>query len=167
MTNQQKDNQIVHLQLPQSKTAAIYARVATRAKRTQLSQIEKLTTLAIQQGYNTEQIVVYEDEGVSAKTGIAAREGLKQLLEESTIHAILVSSEDRLFRDVDHTQVSFFIQQCLTQDVQVITPEMTYDFANPQHVALFRFQCEQSTVFIEKVRRQYAQKSNKQETKRH
>lgn len=170
MTQPQSDNHAVQPMLPLNGRAAIYARVASPAKTTQAQQTDTLITLATQLGYSIEHIVVYEDKGVSGKQGISERGSLQKLMQElvqppteqGSIQAILVQAEDRLFRDADAVQVSLFIKICLESGVLVITPTLVYNFQNPAHVTLFRFHCEQSTIFVGRTKKQQGQKRTAQ-----
>ncbi len=155
MTQQDRTNDTV----PQSGRAAIYARVApgVRTQTTQ-SQTAALIELANEQGYSNEQIVVYEDAGVSAGRPIARRPALSDLLkaitqeeresEQEPIRAVYVSSEVRLFRDPDAADLNSFISACADHGVQLLTPTTTYDFTTPGQAALFRLQCEQAAHYI-------------------
>ncbi len=160
MTQQhQSDGQAVQFSLHQSGRAAIYARVARGARLTQEPQTKALIALANERGYPNEHIIVYEDVGVSGRSSIAKRGALSALVseltkpepEEGNIQIILVTSVERLFRDADAVDIALFVETCTQQGVQLVTPEMTYDFQNAAHAALFRFRCEQSTMFIEQA----------------
>ena len=109
MTHTNQSNQPVQLMLPQNGKVAIYARVATKARSTNNPQTEQLYDVAQQFGYKQEQVIVYEDENISGKTRVADRQGLQELLNEVTqgnIHAILVTTEEKLFRDADMGEIA-------------------------------------------------------------
>jgi DNA invertase Pin-like site-specific DNA recombinase len=152
MTQQDHTNDTV----PQSGRAAIYARVAPGARtRTTRTQTETLIELANEQGYPNERIIVYEDIGVSARKPLARRGAWNDLVsaltesepEQGHIQTILAASVDRLFRDANATDITLFVQTCTQRGVQLVTPEKTYDFSQPDHVALFRSHCERSTMY--------------------
>jgi len=84
MTQQDQTN---HVQTQRGR-AAIYARVAQEA-RTQTTQRQTATLieLANEQGYPNEQIIVYEDVGVSARKPLAMRGALSDLLTAITAGA--------------------------------------------------------------------------------
>jgi DNA invertase Pin-like site-specific DNA recombinase len=141
---------------PQSGRAAIYTRVAPGARsRSTQPQTETLIELANEQGYPNERIIVYEDVGVSARKPIAMRGAFSDLVnaliepepEQGNIQTILAASVDRLFRDANAVDIALFIQTCTQQGVQLVTPEMVYDFQDAAHVAQFRFLCEQATQY--------------------
>ena len=144
---------------PLTGRAAIY----TRTQRTQLlshdiqgEQSRDLVALALEIGYSSEQVVVFEDRFASGKMALLRREAMSKLLhdilepppETEPIRAIFVSSENRLFRDANDVDITYFIKTCLEHDVTVITPTSEYNFTNPSHVALFRFICEQAAQTI-------------------
>src|SRR5712692_9800241 len=103
--------------VPQSGRAAIYARVA-QGGRTQTTQQQTATLieLANEQGYPNEQIIVYEDVGVSARKPLVMRGALSDLLtaitqeepEQERIHTVFVSSEYRLFREPASVDIATF-----------------------------------------------------------
>ena len=171
---QQHDAPEVQEMLPQPGRLAIYARVGEAARLTQQPQTDQLVEIAEQLGYSREQLIVYEERGVSGKKPISERESLQQLLQtitnppegEERIRAILVTSEDRLFRDADRVQVNSFITICTEHGVMLLTDTFCYDFTNPAHVSLFRFRCEQSTLYIEREiqRRLLTGRTKKRET---
>jgi DNA invertase Pin-like site-specific DNA recombinase len=116
MTQQDYTNDTV----PQSGRAAIYTRPApgARMQATQ-PQIATLIALANELGYPNEHIIVYEDVPVSSKKPLARRKALFDLLAairqegqepgQGPIKAIYVSSEHRLFRDLDAVELAHFI----------------------------------------------------------
>lgn len=138
MQQQNRNNQPVKPVLPLSGRIAIYARVAPGAKRAASPQTDDLLTLARERGYSNEQIIVYEDRGVSGRTTLFERGAFNDL----------ITKLDRLFRDATVTQVSIFIEICRTYGIQLITPSMTFDFTKADDVATFRFQCERATLYI-------------------
>ncbi len=153
MTNQQPINH--HLpaeQLPLTGKVAIYARAATHSKiEKQPIQTNDLLPLALQLGWSNEQIIVFDqDNGLS---GDARRpQGISALIAaivENVIKAVLVSNENRLFRDIEAIQVQTFIRLCSEHNVVVITPQLVYDFHNPYMVRLFRFMSQQAFQVFE------------------
>ena len=140
-------------QVLQNGEAAIYARVATPTLRTHTPQRDDLLALAKARGYMPEQITVYEDMGVSGKTSIAERQGLRALvtaIQQGSIQTVFTFAEDRLFRDADMLQISLFLKACFEHDVQLVTSQTVYDFTNPALVTLFKSRCEQGTLCIER-----------------
>lgn len=82
------------------KSAAIYARVATKEQASGLlgNQIEQLRTYLSQKGYT--KIEVYSDEGYSGKN--LSRHGFKRLISDlEQFEAIAVSSLDRISKNHD------------------------------------------------------------------
>ncbi len=151
MTQQDHTNNTV----PQNRRAAVYVRVAPGARtQTTQPQTNTLIALANEQGYPHEQIIVFEDVGVSTRKPLAKRDALSDLLtaieqegqepEQEPIKAVYVSSEERLFRDANTVDLAFFITVCADHGVQLVTPTTTYDFTTPDQVALFQVQCEQA-----------------------
>src|SRR6266568_1720608 len=132
---------------PQTGKVAIYARVAPRTRQARIPQSDDLSALALQRGFRTEQIMVFEDTHTSGKTAIGEREALSTLLHkiahpsanEETIQAIIVFSEDKLFRDAKPADIAMFIQTCIEHEVKLYTPTFVYAFSLPTHVAQFRF----------------------------
>ena len=152
MTIQQPTN---NQQLPLAGNVAIYARAATQEKRNQESrqvQTDDLITYARQLGYKDTHVIVFEqDNGIPGNTAIDEREGLRSLVQaiaDGTIQAVLIADETRLFRDIPAIQLNNFIRLCGEHNAQVITPELAYDFTNPQQVSLFRFKCQQAYQFL-------------------
>jgi DNA invertase Pin-like site-specific DNA recombinase len=141
----------VQLMLSKSGKVVIYARVAPGVLKPQKPQTEQLYDVTQTFGYEAEQISVYEDEGVSGKNAIPQRQGLQELLNavmQGNMHAILVTAEEKLFRDVEMGEISLFLKICTNHHVLLLTPHRVYDFQNAAHVALFRFQCEQANQSI-------------------
>jgi len=155
MTQQDQTN---HVQTQRGR-AAIYARVAPEA-RTQTTQQQTATLfeLANEQGYPNEQIIVYEDVGVSARKPLAMRGALSDLLtaitkaeqepEQERIHSVFVSSTYRLFRDLASGDIASFLHTCAEHNIQIVTLDMIYDLTDPAHTALFRSQWELERQYI-------------------
>ena len=155
MTQQDQTN---HVQTQRGRVA-IYARVAPEA-RTQTTQRQTATLfeLANEQGYPNEQIIVYEDVGVSARKPLAMRGALSDLLtaitkaeqepEQERIHSVFVSSAYRLFRDLASGDIASFLHTCAEHNVQIVTFDMIYDLTDPAHTALFRSQWELERQYI-------------------
>lgn len=157
-------------QLPLTSKAAIYTRVATPARRTHIPQTDDVLALAQEQGYLPEQITIYEDVGVSGKTPIESREGLRALvtaIQQGSIQTVFTFAEDRLFRDANMLQISLFLKACFEHDVQLVTSQTVYDFTNPALVTLFKSRCEQGTLSIERAvqKRLLTGRAKKRETK--
>ncbi len=145
--------------LPQSGRAVIYRRVAPR-EQTQASQpqLAALIAFAKEQGFSNERITVFEDVYASAKQPIAKRGALSDLLtaimqgdqtpEQEPIKAIYVSSEGRLYRGANSVDLVYFISVCADRGIQILTPTATYDFTDPEQVALFRYRCEQAACYV-------------------
>lgn len=173
MTDQDHTNNT----LPQSGRAAIYARVAPGARtQTTQQQTNTLIELANEQGYPNEQIIVYEDVGVSARKPLARNGALSDLLtaitkaeqelEQERIHSVFVSSPYRLFRDPASVDIATFLHTCAEHDVQIVTPDMTYDLTDPAQITLFRSQCEQARQYIAaQVKRLNAGKRQKKQAR--
>ncbi len=134
--------------------AAMYTRVATHTKRTHLPLTDNVLVLAQERGYTSEQITIYEDVGgVSGKTPILSREGLRALvtaIQQGSIQSVLVADESRLFQDADRLQISLFLIACFEHDVQLVTSQTIYDFTNPALVTLFRSRCRQGRLYRER-----------------
>ena len=143
-------------QQPQEKTqrisaagnVAIYKRSAVQEKRIirqKPIQQYDLIHLAHTLGFDDSRIFLFEqDNGTPGNTDIGKRVGLASIMQEianGTIRAILVAHETRLFRDTSLAQLNSFIQVCREHHTVVYTPVETYDFSNPLHVKLFRFNC--------------------------
>jgi DNA invertase Pin-like site-specific DNA recombinase len=149
MTQQDHTNDTV----PQSGRAAIYARVAPGA-RTQAT----LIALANEHGFSNERIIVYEDVHVSSGKPLAQRGALSDLLtaimqegqapEQERIHAVFVSAPHRLFRDPASVDIATFLRTCAAHNVQIVTPDITYDLTAPGQITLFQSQCEQARQYI-------------------
>ena len=157
-------------QLPLTGKAAMYTRVATHAKRTHLPLTDDVLVLAQERGYTPEQITIYEDVGVSGKTPIESREGLRALvtaIQQGSIQTVFTFAEDRLFRDANMLQISLFLKACFEHDVVVVTSQTVYDFTNPALVMLFKSRCEQGTLSIERAvqKRLLTGRAKKRETK--
>ncbi len=121
-------------QQPQEKTqrisaagnVAIYKRSAVQEKRIirqKPIQQHDLIHLAHTLGFDDSRIFLFEQDNCTpGNTDIGKRVGLASIMQEianGTIRAILVAHETRLFRE----------------------PVETYDFSNPLHIKLFRFNC--------------------------
>lgn len=144
MTNQQ---QLEYLHVPKLGNVAIYKRRATQEKAEQKqTPPHNLICLAHELGYADSQIMLFEqDSGIPGNTPIDERVGLASILQaiaSGAIQAILVADETRLFRDAKPDQLKMFISVCREYHAIVYTPVATYDFTNPQHVKLFRFNCQ-------------------------
>lgn len=155
---------------PANGCAAIYARVAPGARtQTTNPQTRTLIELANEQGYPNERIIVYEDVGVSARRPIAKRGALSNLLtaiteqeeekEPGKIQTVYASSINRLFRDPTVIDIATFVRVCAKHGVQLVTPEISYNFQDLAHVALFRFQCESSYQFMRQQVRQLTRRT--------
>ena len=172
MTQQDRTNDTV----PQSGRAAIYARVVPGAQnRTTQPQTETLIELANEQGYPNEQIIVYQDVGVSARRPIDARGALSDLLtaimqeeqeQQERICTVFVFSPYRLFRDPAGVDIATFLHTCAAHNVQIVTPGMTYDLTDPAQITLFRSQFELARQYIAaQVKRLNAGKRRKKQAR--
>ena len=171
MTQQDQTN---HVQTQRGRVA-IYARPASRA-RTQTTQQQTATLIALanELGYPNEQIIVYEDVGVSARRPLVRSSALSDLLtaitqdtegpEQERIHSVFVSSPYRLFRDPASVDIATFLHTCAQHNVQIVTPDMTFDLTDPAQIALFRSQCELARQYIaDQIKRLSAGKRQKRQ----
>ena len=144
MTQQDQTN---HVQTQRGRVA-IYARPASRAQTQTTQQAAALIALANELGYPNEQIVVYEDVGVSARKPLARSGALSDLLaaitqdtegpEQERIHSVFVSSPCRLFRDPASVDIATFLHTCAQHNVQIVTPDMTFDLTDPARTSQTR-----------------------------
>lgn len=139
------------VQLPLIGSVAIYARAAAQDKPTE-SQVDSLKQLVSTLGYSQEQITIFADNGEAAAAPLLEREGYRALLsamKAGSVNVVVLREEARIFADADALQVNTFIHLCIDKSVFVITPHTVYDFQNPAHVALFRFQCESANLYTQ------------------
>ena len=150
--------------LPIDQVIAIYARQSTKNQVQRFvqsgeMQTDDLMTYARRLGWDEDHIILFQEnigkdgqiKHASGKLRIDQREGLQALVEQieaDLIKAVMVFLEDRLFRDETQIQVNVFIDICKQHHCVVITPHMTYDFANPFHVKQFRWRCEEAADFL-------------------
>jgi DNA invertase Pin-like site-specific DNA recombinase len=161
--------------LPLTGRVAIYAREAPRALKTSQPQSNDLFALVLQMGYSTEQVTIFEESQASGKAASLRRSALSKLLAQITqpppdtepIKAIVVSSENRLFRDAPSAAIAVFIQTCIEHGILLVTPTMTYNFSTPAHAAQFRLRCETASQYVQQViaSRLQAGKKHKREQK--
>ncbi len=143
-------------ELPTSGNLAIYVRTAATQEAVRSSHLphktaDDLITFAHEIGWTADHITVYEEHRISGSAAFDKRPGFSALFEairQGSVHAILVSDEYRLFREATAIAVTMFIRLCQEHSVTVITPRTTYDFSNPLHVQLFRFQLESGSFAI-------------------
>jgi len=149
-------------QLPTTRPVAVYYRQSTAAQIGNVStyiQTIDIPSMLRARGWGQEHIrLIDADQGVSGQTKIDEREGMKQLFSLITageIGTVACQDEDRLFRDITQIQVNIFIEACRANQVQVLTPSMTYDFADPRqgtyHARQFRFKSEMAADYITTV----------------
>src|SRR5690349_12800388 len=108
-------------QNPGNSKIAIYVRPTTQQNRAS-SQTDNLLAFARSLGWKDEQITVFEEQPT-------LRALVKGVLHGS-ITTILVSHEDRLFRDQTSIPAEAFLRLCEEQQVTVITPHTVYDCSN-------------------------------------
>jgi DNA invertase Pin-like site-specific DNA recombinase len=148
--------------LPTSRPIAVYYRQSTLAQVGNIStsmQTVDMVEILTQKGWAEKDIILIDmDEGISGSTKIDERPGMSRLFDlitSGTIGAVACQDEDRLFRDVTQIQVNIFIEACRAANVQVITPFMIYDFANPQggefHKRQFRFKSEMAAEYVNAI----------------
>lgn len=115
-------------------------------------QTEDLIAFAKRLGWEEDTIILFtQDLAKSGKLRIDQRDGLRTLIEyieAEKIKTVLVFLEDRLFRDETGIQYNVFIDVCKRHSVKVVTPHMTYDFANAFHVKQFRWRCEEAADYL-------------------
>lgn len=145
--------------LPTDRPIAIYYRQSTEAQvgniSTSMQTVDMVSYLETRGWTNADIILIDMDAGISGMTKIDERPGMSKLfhlISMRTIGAVACQDEDRLFRDVTQIQVNIFIEACRSNQVQVITPSMVYEFAHPQmgmfHARQFRFKSEMAAEYI-------------------
>lgn len=148
--------------IPTDRPVAVYYRQSTDAQVGNISTL--IQTIDMPQhlmrlGWAEKDIILIDmDEGVSGTTKIDERPGMQMLFDlisQGQIGTVACQDEDRLFRDITQIQVNIFIEACRKSNVLVLTPTMTYDFANPQtgtfHARQFRFKSEMAAEYINAV----------------
>ena len=141
------------VQLPLMGSVGIYSRVATPDTLPQqgTDQVHDLKRLALEQGFQDDQITVFEDNGVSGSIPLLQRRSnLLAAIRQGTIDAVFVSDVTSLFQGADTYQVNSFIQMCLEQNVLVLTPQCVYDFHNEALVTQFRVACLEAFQCLKK-----------------
>lgn len=142
------------VQLPLMGSVGIYSRVAATERLPQpgTGQVNDLKRLALERGFQEDQITVFEDNGVSGSIPLSQRgSNLLAAIKQGTLDAVFVSSVTRLFQDADAYQVNYFIQMCLEQNVLVLTPHCVYDFHNEALVTQFRIACLEEFRVLEEA----------------
>jgi DNA invertase Pin-like site-specific DNA recombinase len=145
--------------LPTDDKAAVYARTAQVLSKSGQELLDRLHSrntdvlfaVARQYGFPPENLITFEDSGVSGMTRIDEREGLGAFvnaIERDEIKTVFLLSEHRLSRDAAIIAVNYFIELCKRHHVFVVTLTQIYDFTNPLHVQLFRFQLETAQFAI-------------------
>ncbi len=145
--------------LPVTRPIAIYYRQSTDAQVGNIStalQTVDMVEHVQKLGWQEKDIDLIDmDAGFSGSKKIYERPGMKKLFEmitEGKIGALACQDEDRLFRDITQIEVNIFIEACRKAGVLVITPTMTYDFANPAvgvwQIKQFRFKSEMAAEYI-------------------
>lgn len=71
--------------------------------------------------------------------------------DQEPICAIFVSSEERLFRDANATDITHCIKLCSEHGVTLVTPTYKYDLMKPGQMALLRFIGESTSQFVAQV----------------
>jgi len=73
------------------------------------------------------------------------------LIETGRVGVVIAEFVDRLFRDEDGIDSDMFIKICKKQEcyVHIESKKMTYNFANPQHVEMFRSEIQMAAAYIE------------------
>lgn len=145
MTKHNQDNQ---QKGSQEGRAVIYTRpVSSRVD--QPYQTSSLEGLARVHGYTD--VTVIADGHTPLRPGLQALILAITAPEEGKepLGAIVVSSEERLFRDAESATLDAFIEACRQHGVVLISPSGVYDFANsPAHIQLFRRQCQEAYQYI-------------------
>jgi len=151
--------------LPTDCLAAIYARQSTKGQfvnntESAEAQTIDLINLAKRLGWQEDEHIVLFIENTSrdgkirnasGRLRIDQREGLQALverIEKDEIKAVIVTYEDRLFRDETQIQVNVFIDICKRHNTFIITPFRRYDFQDPLDTQMFRMRCEQAAAFL-------------------
>jgi hypothetical protein len=143
------------VQLPLIGSVGIYTRVAAPDTLQQkgTDQVDGLKRLALELGFQEDQITVFEDNGMSGSIPLSQRgSNLLAAIKQGTTNTVLVSDVTRLFQDADSYQVNYFIQMCLEQNVLVVTPHCVYDFHNEALVNQFRVACLEAFRVLEEAR---------------
>lgn len=155
MTNPEQDA------LPRDTVCTVLVRQSTAAQRDNnlfSSEVkpEELRREAIERwGFVPEQVqVIDQDMGIGAyNTTIADRPGLQhwlyELLPSGRSKVLLVSLEDRLFRDKWEDQHNTFIRQVATHGGWVICGHNVYNFRIEMHCENFRLACKSGKYHIE------------------
>ena len=119
------------------------------------SQTADLLAFAHTLGWTDDCITLFtEDAGMPERARINQRERLLTLIqkiEADKMKTVITTDEDRFFRNTTLIEVERFILVCQKQNVFVITPGMTYDFTNPQHVQQFRWERDMAYRFQEYI----------------
>ena len=123
--------------LPTDRPVAVYYRQSTSAQvgniSTAIQTIDMVTYLQ-GRGWAEDNIILVDmDAGISGAKKIDERPGMRllfDLITQSKVSAVACQDEDRLFRDITQIQVNIFIEACRKEHVLVITPSITYDFAD-------------------------------------
>lgn len=145
--------------LPTDEGLGIYPRQSTPGQvknyiQSNEMQTEGLVKFAQDLGWPEHKITVFaQDMARSGRLKIVDREGmltLIQMIQNGEIKAVLISKEDRLFRDETALEYNTFIQVCKKHNCIVIVPPLTiYNFANKRDVKEFRYQCEKAADFLD------------------
>lgn len=142
--------------LPIDRAIAIYYRQSTNTQignvSTEMQQVD-LPKLIEQYGWSKELIIpFFQDEGVSGRTNIDEREGMRKLVDailKREIGAVAVYSEDRLFRDPYGINPGSFMKACHDNNVILVTPGYIYDFSRSMDRKIFKERTERAADFLE------------------
>jgi len=148
-----------------SRLIAVYIRQSRKdaddkngeSRKTQLELKNYATTLSGEKGAGVREYD--ERSGKSGQKRIDQREKLNQLykdMEAGLISAVIVSREDRLFRDKWGTQSGTFMELAEKRKVLVIVPPLSinskqrfYNFSNYEHVKAFKDKMQAAYDYIE------------------
>jgi DNA invertase Pin-like site-specific DNA recombinase len=156
------------------KKAVAYGRQSNKKqvieyKESGIAQTKGLVKLALQRGWNEENIILLVENvdkdgkirGISGKLRIDQRRCLKEtmeMIEANEVGAVFATYEDRLFRDETRIQVATFIEACREHNVIVFTNHMPfgYNFKNKGDRDLFYLYCEHAAAFDDEYNKRMA-----------
>jgi DNA invertase Pin-like site-specific DNA recombinase len=146
--------------LPVGLPAAVYYRQSSEAQigniSTTLQTVDMIDHL-IRLGWSRENTIMIDmDAGVSGTRKISERKGMSYLLdliEKGSIALVAAQDVDRFFRDLTQIETNIFIDACRRNRVQVMTPNVVYDFAHhtmgSYFMKMFRDEAQRAADFIE------------------
>jgi DNA invertase Pin-like site-specific DNA recombinase len=145
--------------LPTDDKAAVYARTAQVMSKSGQKILDRLhgrnanvlLAVARQYGFPPENLITFEDNGVSGMTALSEREGLRALvnaIERDEIKTVFHLSEVSLSREAAFFDVNYFIDLCRRHHVCVVTLTQVYDSEDLMHVHLFRFVLEAESYMV-------------------